>query len=91
VIAAALEDIDWHEDAVSTIVALADCYSLITSDDLRHEMRPAPHPNHYGAAFTAARKLGYIEPVGYQTSTAPSRHRGVQRTWRLTNNEGSTP
>lgn len=80
--AAVLEDADWHEDAVSTILALADCYGAITSDDLRREMRPAPHPNHYGAAFTAARKHGYIEPIGYQTSAAPSRHRGVQRTWR---------
>jgi len=82
-ISAALEDLDWHEDAVSTILALADAYSLITADDLRMEMRPAPHPNHYGDAFTAARAHGYIEPVGYQTSTAPSRHRGVLRTWRL--------
>jgi hypothetical protein len=82
-IAAALEDLDWHDDAVATILGLADCYGVITSDDLRNEIRPAPHPNHYGAAFTAARRLGYIEPVGYQTSTAPSRHRGVLRTWRL--------
>jgi len=81
--AMALADEDWHEDAISTIFAIAVTRCLITSDDLRHEMRPAPHPNHYGAAFTAARKLGYIEPVGYQTSTAPSRHRGVLRTWRL--------
>jgi hypothetical protein len=84
---AVLEDNDWHEDAISTIVALADAYSLITADDLRMEMRPAPHPNHYGAAFTAARAHGFIEPVGYQTSTAPSRHRGVLRTWRLKNKE----
>ncbi|MGK3957851.1 hypothetical protein ACLKOZ_16865 [Arthrobacter sp. R4] len=81
-IAAALEDNDWHEDAVSTLLALADRHALITSDDLRREMRPAPHPNHYGAAFTAARAYGYIEPIGYQTSTALSRHRGVIRTWR---------
>ena len=86
--AAILEDIDWHEDAISTIFAIAVTRCEFTSDDLRREMRPAPHPNHFGAAFTAARKLGYIEPVGYQTSTAPSRHRGVLRTWRLKNNEG---
>lgn len=86
-----LADEAWHEDAVATIVALADCYALITADDLRREMRPAPHSNHVGAAFTAAKAHGYIEPVGYQTSTAPSRHRGVLRTWRLKINEGVTP
>lgn len=81
--AAALEDNDWHEDAVATIWAISVTRPEFTSDDLRREMRPAPHPNHYGAAFTAAKAHGYIEPVGYQTSTAPSRHRGVLRTWRL--------
>ena len=87
--AAALEDLDWHEDAVSTIVGLASRQPLVTADDLRREMRPAPHCNHIGAAFTAAKSQGYIEPVGYQTSSAPSRHRGVLRTWRLKYNEGA--
>jgi hypothetical protein len=82
--AMALEDTDWAGDAVATLVALSQAQTLVTADDLRREMRPAPHPNHYGAAFTAARAYGYIEPVGYQTSTAPSRHRGVLRTWRRT-------
>lgn len=81
-IAAALEDTSWSEDAVATIIILARDFPQFTSDDLRKEMRPAPHPNHYGAAFTAAKSAGYIEPVGYQTSTAPSRHHGVLRTWR---------
>ena len=80
--AAVLEDIEWHEDAISTIVGIAAAQTVFTADDLRREMRPAPHANHIGAAFTAARAHGYIEPVGYQTSSAPSRHRGVLRTWR---------
>lgn len=80
--AAILEDLDWHEDAVSTIVALAHAHRTITADDVRREMRTPPHPNHLGAAFTAARQLGYIEADGYTTSTSPSRHHGVLRTWR---------
>lgn len=83
-----LADHDWHEDAVSTLVGIAATLPEFTADDLRREMRPAPHGNHVGAAFTAAKAHGYIEPVGYQTSTAPSRHRGVLRTWRRRINEG---
>lgn len=78
--AAALEDTDWHEDAVSTLLALADRYALITADDLRREMRPAPHCNHVGAAFTAAKRLGYIEPVSYTTSNTTTRRHGALRT-----------
>lgn len=80
-IAAALEDVDWHEDALATIEGLANA-GQFTADDLRREMRPAPHPNHVGAAFTAARRLGYIEAVGHTTSTSKTRHRGTLRTWR---------
>jgi len=79
--AAILEDLDWHEDAVATIEGLAN-RGQFTADDLRREMRPAPHPNHVGAAFTAARKLGYIEAVGHTTSTSTTRRRGTLRTWR---------
>lgn len=80
--AAFLEDATWPEDAVTTIIALSHAHPVFTADDLRREIRPAPHPNHLGAAFSAARAQGLIEPVGYQTSNAPSRHRGVLRTWR---------
>jgi hypothetical protein len=45
-------------------------------------MRPAPHPNHYGAAFLAAKSAGYIEATGYQTSANKTRRRGSLRTWR---------
>lgn len=92
-IAAALEnhDTDWHGDAVATIVALSQQLPTMTSDDLRREMRPAPHANHYGAAFTAARTAGYIEAHGYTTSNAPSRHHGVLRTWKRRTDKGVTP
>ena len=81
-IAAALEDLDWPADAVATIIALSHSQELVTSDDLRREMRPAPHSNHIGAAFSAARSQGLIEAAGYTTSNTPSRHHGVIRVWR---------
>ncbi|AHB31650.1 hypothetical protein ArV2_gp39 [Arthrobacter phage vB_ArS-ArV2] len=80
--ASILEDIDWHEDAISTIVGIADAQQEFTADDLRREMRPAPHANHVGAAFTAAKRLGYIEPVSYTTSNSLTRRHGALRTWR---------
>lgn len=86
-IAAALEDVGWHEDALATIIGLAH-RGQFTADDLRREMRPAPHPNHVGSAFTAAKKLGFIEPDGYTTSTATTRRRGILRTWRHAADKG---
>jgi len=79
--AAALEDSEWVEDAVATIITLSNRQESVTADDVRREMRPAPIPNQIGAAFSAARNLGYIEAAGYTTSTTPSRHHGVVRVW----------
>lgn len=79
--AAILEDNDWSADALATIIGLSHSQELVTADDVRREMRPAPHANMVGAAFSAARSLGFIESAGYTTSTTPSRHRGVLRTW----------
>jgi len=79
--AMALEDTDWHEDAVATILGLANKNLMFTADDLVREMRKPPHPNMTGAAFTAARTLGYIRSVGYQQSTTKSRNKGVIRVW----------
>ena len=81
-IAAVLEDLTWSEDAVATILALVNAHGVIVADDLRKEMRPAPHPNAFGAAFSAARSQGLIEAAGYTTSSTPSRHHGVIRVWR---------
>lgn len=82
--AAALEnyDSDWGADAIATIIGLSQSQALITADDLRKELRPAPHAGHVGAAFVAARQLGFIEPVGYATSTTKTRNHGVLRTWK---------
>lgn len=81
--AMALDDsATWHEDAVATIIGMAHYQDEFTADDLRVMMRPAPHPNHVGAAFTAARRAGYIEAVGHTTSASKSRNHGSLRTWR---------
>lgn len=80
--AAALEDTDWSADAVATIIELSHTQSTFTADDLAREMRKPPHGNMVGAAFSAAKAQGLIEPAGYTTSNTPSRHHGVIRTWR---------
>lgn len=76
-----LEDNDWAAGALATIIGLSIGQYLFTADDLAREMRRPPHPNMPGQAFAAARNLGYIEAVGYQTSTSKSRKHGVLRTW----------
>lgn len=87
--AAALEDSHeaWLEDAVATIHALAHSQVSITADDLRKEMRTPPHQNLPGIAFTTAKRLGYIEAMSYQTSTARSRKHGALRTWAAVKEE----
>ena len=77
-----LEDSTWAEDAIATIIGLAQAHTVFTADDLAREMRKAPHPNMVGAAFSTARGQGLIEAAGYTTSNTPSRHHGVIRTWR---------
>lgn len=88
---AALEDNDWPGDAIATIIDLADSQEVVTADDLHRELRRPPVANWAGVAFSTARNLGYIEPVGYQTSTTPSRKHGVLRQWRRKVNEGVNP
>jgi hypothetical protein len=77
-----LDPADWHDDAMAAIIGLANDLPEFTCDDLRREMRPAPHANHYGAAFLAAKTAGFIEPVSYTTSANKTRRRGSLRTWR---------
>ena len=81
--AATLEDSheQWHEDAVATIIGLAHAHDTFTASDLAREMRPAPHSNAPGQAFSAARAAGHITSVGYQPSTTKSRKNGVVRVW----------
>lgn len=83
-----LEDPDWMADAVATIIGLSHAYPEFSADDVRRELRPAPSDKMPGAAFTAARRLGYIEGAGYTISTTTTRRHGVLRTWRRRINKG---
>ena len=81
-IAAALEDTDWHLDADLAILRLATTEPEFTADTLRKVLRPAPHPNWTGLAFGRARRAGLIEPVTTTTSKSKSRNHGSLKVWR---------
>ena len=73
---------EWLEDAVATIVGLANSQETFSADDLRREMREPDEPSWPGRAIIAAKKAGHIEPVGYQTSHAAARKYGATRVWK---------
>jgi hypothetical protein len=74
---------EWLEDAVATIIGIAEKQETFTADDLRREMRE-PDDSHWpGTAFTKARILGYIEGFEdrYVKSTTPSRNHSAIKLW----------
>jgi hypothetical protein len=77
-----LEDLDWMSDAIATIIGLSQAQEIVTAEDLTRELRRPPSDKMPGAAFSAAKAQGFIEPHGYTTSNTPSRHHGVIRQWR---------
>ena len=83
-IAAALEESreEWFEDARHMIRQLANCQPVVTADDLRKVMRPAPVSNWTGLAFTQAHKAGDIEWVRYVRSNNKTRRGGSVSEWR---------
>ena len=91
--AAALEDSHeaWAEDALATIIGLSLKHTEFTADDLRREMRPAPHGNAPGLAFAAARNAGFIESINSTVSTSRSRKNGSLKTWTRRTDKGVTP
>lgn len=82
--AAALEEskAEWFEDARFMIERLAASNETITADDLRKVMRPAPHPNWPGLAFSQAQAAGLIEWVAYMKSKTKSRKGSPVSVWR---------
>ncbi|MEV8149911.1 hypothetical protein AB0O52_17420 [Arthrobacter sp. NPDC080073] len=72
----------WREDAIAAIVGISRGHEFFTADDIRGEMPAPAHRNWTGQALIAAKNLGLIEAVGYQTSRVKSRKHGVTRTWR---------
>lgn len=71
---AVLEDTEWTADAVEVIERLALSGYSFTADDVRRLMRPAPHPNRYGAAFRLAKSRGIIAEVGTAWTSRPVSH-----------------
>jgi len=82
--AAVLEEdrADWFADARVAIRHLAKCQEVVTADDLRKVMRPAPVANWTGLAFTAAHREGDIEWVRYVRSNNKTRRGGSVSEWR---------
>lgn len=75
---------DWDRAVVvQAIETLAATGRTFTSDDLWRLGVPMPaNPNALGALFSAARKRGVIECVGYQPSAREGRNASVVRVWR---------
>lgn len=77
----ALEDPAWAEKVLAVIEAYAAHGRRFTADDLHAVVGEPPHPNHWGAAFTAAKTRGLIVRDGYQTSRRPTRNHSVIAVW----------
>lgn len=78
----ALDDRDeWLADALTIIQIMAELGMIFTSDDLRKNIRPAPHPNLVGAAFRTACGRRWITEYGTALSATPSRRGGLVRQW----------
>ena len=73
---------EWFEDARHMIRQLAFVQDIITADDLRKVLRPAPNPHWTGLAFTQAQKAGDIEWVRYVRSNNKTRRGGSVSEWR---------
>lgn len=75
--------IDWHEQAIAWItmrVAPFSADDLIAAIGLPNASA-SNRNNAVGAAFTSARRLGYIRRTGWTTSTRPESHGRVIAVW----------
>ena len=73
----------WRTAAHRAIRALAATGEAFGADELRAcGLAEPPHPNHWGQAFSVARKAGVIVAVGADASSRASRARGLNRVWR---------
>lgn len=73
---------DAVRDAIEELAEQGDAFS---SDDVWSRISnamPPSSPNILPSLFSASRKQGLIEPVGYTQSRRKSRHAGVVRVWR---------
>ena len=73
---------EWFEDAVATIVGLAQAQPIVTADDLARELRKPPVSNWVGLAFGKAARAGHIEWIRYVRSNNKTRRGGSVSEWR---------
>ena len=74
----------WLEDAVATIIGLAENQPVFSADDLDREMREPDYSHWPGNAFLKASSLGYIQGVEgdlYKKSTRPGRKGSAIKLW----------
>lgn len=73
----------WASSARQAIGLLAQDGRPFSADDVHRLGVPDPDvPARWGAAFSAARKAGLIEPHGYVPSQRAGRNGSVIRQWR---------
>lgn len=75
---------EWLEDAVATIIGIAEVQSQFSADDLDREMRAPDSSKWPGAAFLKASQEGYIQGVEgdlYKKSSRPSRKGSAIKLW----------
>jgi hypothetical protein len=74
----------WIELARKTAIYIARTTDgTVTADEVREHLYPEhrpPHPNAWGAVFNCR---AFVSTGEFIRSAAPSRHRSVQRVWRL--------
>lgn len=89
-LAASAEDGRWHSGAVRLVRRVAKRELMITSDDVREEMRRVhfpepPSKGAVGAAIRACVTLGYLEATEFQRpSKRPEAHAHRNPVWRAT-------
>ena len=76
-------DEEW-KDAVDAVIArLAATGEKFTADNVRAAGVGEPHhPNAWGARFTAARRKGLVERIGFDESARPAGHARAVAVWR---------
>lgn len=80
--AMALADTTWQADALDVLEGLAKTGRLFDAHALTLAgLREPPHPNHYGALFSAAQARGLVEHAGWHRSPRRSRNGGVCSLW----------
>lgn len=76
-----VEDIQWRERALNTIMVLASGDAPFTSEDVRAIAGDPERPNSFGAIMSYAARKGLIRKVGYRKAERPSLHASELALW----------